>query len=298
MRNLLEIIIGFSAFGLIAYTLVISILILTGNTDKTFNDISIQLILSLILVGNFVYHYIKENKNPPPETTAISKAKAKKQSYDPAIDVLSFAHYQQKSETRWSDSDGDIHSMETEYASLRFYEDGTVIGKRAIAILKVEIKDSFVYKGTWNVSENKIELHLNKVKDVNDTIFKNISAEEERNMKYAGHITTDDEIIKEGVYSGTIKGNTIEIGTMVFSKITPDRLIITATQNECDSLESEFKKHPLVTGSFRNSGNWYSNGEEGPEWHTITFESRYELREKLENDLKKSTAAYSNMYWG
>ena len=108
--------------------------------------------------------------------------------------------------------------METEYACLRFYEDGTVIGKRAISILKLEIKDSFVYKGTWSVSENKIELHLNKVKDVNDTIFKNISAEEERNMKYAGHITTDDEIIKDGVYAGTIKGNTIEIGSMIFSK--------------------------------------------------------------------------------
>ena len=301
MRGFLHILIGIGIIILIGNTLYNSILILTGNTDKTFADISVQLFISLIIISALMYGLIKDQRKKTANKTSGANAvnsEVEKRAYNPAIDILSFDHYQQKSETWWSDSDGDSHSRSTKYASLRFYEDGTVIGKREIAILKLDVKDSFVYKGTWSVTENNLKLHLEKVQDVDDTVFHHISAEEERNMKYAGHITTDDDLVKAGVYRGTIKGNTLEIGSMVFSKVTPDRLIITASEDACDALANEFKNHPLVMDSFKSTGNWYSNGEEGPEWFTVTFESRYELREKLEQDLHNSKFDFHNLVWG
>ena len=117
-------------------------------------------------------------------------------------------------------------------------------------------------------------------------------------MKYAGHITHDDDLIKAGFYTGKIVGDTLQIGSMTFSKVTPSRLIITASESACDALQNEFRDHPLVTGSFTDSGFWYSNGETGPEWFTVTFESRYELREALEQAIKNSESDLSNMHWG
>ncbi|MEQ8302047.1 MAG: hypothetical protein RIB47_01555 [Cyclobacteriaceae bacterium] len=301
MRDFLQTLIGFGIIILMGYTLFVSILILTGNTDKTFGDISVQLVISLIFASIFMYEFIRSlRKKPTDKTSATSTVttEVEKRTYNAIIDILSFDHYQQKSETWWSDSDGDTHSRDIEYASLRFYEDGTVIGKRDIAILKLEMEDSYVYKGTWSVLENKLKFHLEKVQDVDDTIFKYISAEEQRDMKYAGHITVDDDLIKDGFYTGTIKGDTIEVGSMVFSKVIPSRLILTASEDACEDLENEFKNHPLVIRSYTDSGNWYSNGEEGPEWHTVTFESRYELREELERDLKNSKVDFYNMHWG
>ncbi len=298
MKDLFNILIGLSIIFLIGYTAVVSILILTGNTDKTFDDISVQLVVSLVFVGIFLFHFIKGLREPAGQTKAADIPTVETRPYNPELDQLSYSHYQQESETWWSDSDGDSHSRGTQYACLRFYEDGTVIAKRDLAILKLEVEESFVYKGNWSVSEQNIELQLDKVKDVDDTVSLNISPEEERDMKYAGHITHDDDLIKAGVYRGTIKGDTLQIGSMTFSKVTPSRLIITASESACDALESEFKDHPLVTGSFTDTGNWYSNGETGPEWFTVTFESRYELREELEKALKDSKTDFSNMFWG
>jgi hypothetical protein len=298
MKDLLNILIGFGIIFLIGYTTVVSILILTGNTEKTFDDISTQLVVSLVFVGIFTFHLIKGLGEPADKMKAADIPKVETRPYNPEIDQLSYGHYQQESETWWSDSDGDSHSRGTQYACLRFYEDGTVIAKRDIAILKLAIEDSYVYKGSWSVSENNISLQLDKVTNIDDTVSLDISPEEKRDMKYAGHISHDDDLIKAGFYTGTIKGDVLQIGSMTFSKVTPSRLIITASENECHALVNEFKDHPLVLGSFTSSGNWYSNGETGPEWYTVTFESRYELRQELEQALNNSSTDFSSKFWG
>ncbi|TCP28674.1 hypothetical protein EV195_101855 [Tenacibaculum skagerrakense] len=304
MKSFIEILIGLSIIFLLGYTLVMSILILAGYSDKTFDDISTQLVISLIFMIIFIHGFVSQGKKGKTSNTqqVIEQEKAspieKKQAYNPEFDKLHFGIYEQSCKTNWLDSDGDSYSTETEYANLRFYEDGVVIGIRQQAVLKKENPDSYVYKGTYIVKENTIELELNKVSDVNDKIFHYISPEEQRNMKYAGHIADDNDLIKQGKYKGHILGDSLTIGKFKFNLIKPSNLIITTSESNCNSLMKKFKDHPLVISSFTDSGYWYSNGETGPEWHTVTFKSRYELREGLEKDLKNCSIDFSNMFWG
>ena len=303
MKNLLQIIIGLIIISIIGYTLVISILIFTGNTDKTFDDIWFQLVVSSIFIIIFIVGFVKDRTSAKSIQTNTKKANKnittkKEHKFNPEFDKLHYGIYEQSSKTWWSDSDGDSHSRETVYANLRFYEDGTVIGIRQQSVLKKENPGSFVYKGTYMLSGNKIEFTLDKVVDTDDTVFHYITPEEQRDMKFAGHIANDDDLIKAGTYKGLIIGSSLQIGKYEFNLITPNRLIITASESACDSLEKQFKNHPLVLGSFTHSGNWYTNGETGPEWYTVTFESRYELREELEKALKNSSTDFYNMHWG
>lgn len=302
MKGILQVIVGLSALFLIGYTLIVSILILTGNTDKTFADISIQLVISCILVITLVLGFLGDRKRP--KSSQRSENPTASDGSDqpkPVVHPEGHLHngiYEQSSRTWWYDSDGDQHEGETEYADLRFYEDGTVIGIRKQAIPKKENPDSFVYQGRYSQNENRIDFTLKKVVDTDDRVVHHISSEEQRNMKYAGHIVSDDDLIQAGTYSGVIAENSLQIGEFEFRRITPDRLIVTASEEACDLLKNQFQDHPLVLGCFMNSGNWYSNGETGPEWYTVTFESRYELRQKLEEDIRSATLDIHNMFWG
>ena len=275
------------------YVVVTAILILFGWTDTPFSEISIPFYILLIAFVFKVFRIMK---------TDTSKVKEKAQEkiidqYNPHIDVLELAMYEQKCETWWSDSDGDSHHRPTVYACLRFYEDGTIIGIRDRSILKLEDSSSFVYKGIWSLKENRLHFNLEKVKEIDDAVKHTISKEEERNMKYAGHVANDYSLIKNGIYSGTVKGNTLYLNDFHFTLVKMSLLIITASEESCDELYAKFKNHALVNNCYTNSGNWYSNGETGPEWFTVTFESRYELKDDLERDIKEYSTDYSNMFW-
>ena len=80
------------------------------------------------------------------------------------------------------------------------------------------------------------------------------------------------------------------------------RLIITAEESVCDALEQHIKEHPLVEHTFQNSGFWYSNGETGPEWFTLTIEADYSKKDEVESlvdtALKELGKSAGNRFWG
>ena len=79
------------------------------------------------------------------------------------------------------------------------------------------------------------------------------------------------------------------------------RYIITASENICFTLAYKLKEHSLVIDTFENTGNWYTNGETGPEWFTVTIEAEWKNKEAVEHlvseELKKMNCSASNFYW-
>lgn len=49
----------------------------------------------------------------------------------------------------------------------------------------------------------------------------------------------------------------------------PYRFIFTHSEEALDAIESVVANHPKVERVFQDSGYWYSNGETGPEWHSM-----------------------------
>ena len=80
------------------------------------------------------------------------------------------------------------------------------------------------------------------------------------------------------------------------------RWIVQASEETCDLLAEEMKSCPQVVGTFTDSGFWYSNGETGPEWFTVTVEANYYDKEKVEAFLeeicKLKGLKTGNAYWG
>ena len=80
------------------------------------------------------------------------------------------------------------------------------------------------------------------------------------------------------------------------------RYIITASEETCSYLCDRIKTHPLVNATFENSGYWYSNGETGPEWFTVTIEADYKHKEKIEQlvseALQEIGKGANNYFWG
>ena len=80
------------------------------------------------------------------------------------------------------------------------------------------------------------------------------------------------------------------------------RYIITASEETCAALAISLKSHPKVLNTFEDTGNWYSNGETGPEWFTVTIEANYKDKEIIEdlvsNELQKLGKSAGNTFWG
>ena len=78
--------------------------------------------------------------------------------------------------------------------------------------------------------------------------------------------------------------------------------IITASSNVCSALASRLEKHPLVLRVYEDSGFWYSNGETGPEWFTVTIQTHWKNKKEIEDlvkeELKKLNKSANNFYWG
>jgi hypothetical protein len=80
------------------------------------------------------------------------------------------------------------------------------------------------------------------------------------------------------------------------------RYIITASEGTCSFLCNYLKGHKLIQDTFENSGFWYSNGETGPEWFTVTIEADYKHKEEIEKlvsvTLQSAGRTASNYFWG
>ena len=80
------------------------------------------------------------------------------------------------------------------------------------------------------------------------------------------------------------------------------RYIITASEETCEKLSESLKSHPLVIHTFENTGNWYTNGETGPEWFTVTIEAKWKHKEAIEElvsqELNRLNLSVGNRYWG
>ena len=83
---------------------------------------------------------------------------------------------------------------------------------------------------------------------------------------------------------------------------TASRYIITASEETCAALAINLKSHPKVLSTFEDTGNWYTNGETGPEWFTVTVEADYKDKETIEelvsNELQKLGRSAGNTFWG
>lgn len=80
------------------------------------------------------------------------------------------------------------------------------------------------------------------------------------------------------------------------------RYIITASEGTCSFLCHQLKGHKLVQDTFEDSGFWYSNGETGPEWFTVTIEADCKYKEEIENlvseTLKEADRTVRSCFWG
>lgn len=80
------------------------------------------------------------------------------------------------------------------------------------------------------------------------------------------------------------------------------RYIITASEGVCGALASSLKSHPKVLSTFEDTGFWYTNGETGPEWFTVTIEANYDDKEEIEDlvatELNALGKSADNYYWG
>ncbi len=302
MKRTFTTILGAIVLLMAFYTITTLILIIFGWTETKISEIAIPLvIIGIFFIAMVIGYYQKDKKETIQTITVKQNSQIKEpiqRGYDPLIDKLEFGLYDQSVKSWWYDSDGDLHNHSLDHACIRFYENGDIIASRNKGILKIEEEDSFTYKGTWKRDKNKLTISLEKVKEVNDSLEIYISPEDRRNMKYAGSIADDNSLIKAGSYNAIIKGDILEFSSFEFKKFRPSRLIITASESACSELKRKFNDHPLVLGSFTDSGNWYTNGETGPEWFTVTFESRYELKNELEKDIQASCISYSNLFWG
>lgn len=78
-------------------------------------------------------------------------------------------------------------------------------------------------------------------------------------------------------------------------------LIITAQEPICDQLEGLIKDHPLVINTFQDTGNWYTNGETGPEWFTLHIETASKNCNKIDalvdEQLTLINKSANNRYW-
>jgi hypothetical protein len=84
-------------------------------------------------------------------------------------------------------------------------------------------------------------------------------------------------------------------------QLTVSKLIVTASEDTCRELESKISNHDAVIDTFQDSGNWYSNGETGPEWFTIHIISSEGRKEEIEAlvklELKKMEKFSHNLFW-
>ena len=303
MKNIFYLLIGGGIIGYLIYVLVQIFLIAFGANESTWSTISGHLIAGGILLLLLVLSYFLGDKKEHSSENQLSSTSQNitTPSYNQYEDKLHFTVYQQNSKTWWFDTDGDKHEHSTVYANLRFYEDGTVIGIRSTKIPKVNVPGSFTLKGNWTVDKNMVSLSLKKIVEIDDTIKIDITEYEERQMKYAGKIADDNSLIKAGEFQGIIQGNNITIGNHLFSKLPVSTLIVTAGEDTCEELESKISNHDYIVKTFQDTGNWYSNGETGPEWFTIHITTTQDRKEDIETlvnlELKKMDKLGSNLYW-
>ena len=86
------------------------------------------------------------------------------------------------------------------------------------------------------------------------------------------------------------------------SSIKTHNLIIVASEHNCNIIEANLKGHPYAIDIFQETGNWYTNGETGPEWFTVTIKALSKHTSEIERAVRELTAkrgiSIGNMYWG
>ena len=302
MKNIFYLLIGGGVIGYLIYVLVQVFLISFSLNESNWSTFSGHLIaggiLSLVLV--LIYFFGNKKENSPENQQSSTSKNITTPPYNQFEDKLEFTVYQQNFKTWWFDNNGDKHDHSTIYANLRFYDDGTIIGIRSIEIPKVNFEGSFTMIGSWTVDKNKLNLTLQKIVEIDDTIKIDVTEDEERQMKYAGKIADDNSLIKAGEFQGIIQGNNITIGNHVFTKLPVSTLIVTASKDTCAELESRITNHDYVMDTFQDTGNWYSNGKTGPEWFTIHINTSQDRKEDIETlvnlELKKMEKLASNLF--
>lgn len=79
------------------------------------------------------------------------------------------------------------------------------------------------------------------------------------------------------------------------------KYIITASSKVCGILSENLKNNEFVISTFEDSGFWYTNGETGPEWFTVTIKAKWEHKKQIEElvkaELQKINVGASNFYW-
>lgn len=67
-------------------------------------------------------------------------------------------------------------------------------------------------------------------------------------------------------------------------------MIFTHDESALDAIESTVSEHSAVIDVFQDSGQWYSNGESGPEWftmHVVCLKKDQEGVKQMINDVLK-----------
>ncbi|RMG68824.1 MAG: hypothetical protein D6722_11340 [Bacteroidetes bacterium] len=235
MQNLLTTMLGFAVLAYMGYVLGLTAKVMFGWGEASWDEalghwVFVGIVGLLMLIG----HVWGDREEAGTEKAAEKNPyggggqnpnRDSEPDFNPYLDQLEWGVYRQEALSWWFDSDGDRHERGIYHASLRFYEDGTVIGIRSSAFPKREMPDSFTLKGTFTVQKNRLALSLEKVREVDDTIFTYISPEEQREMKYYGEIADDNSLIKAGLYQGRISGHTLLIGVHPFTLAKLAKLI-------------------------------------------------------------------------
>lgn len=75
--------------------------------------------------------------------------------------------------------------------------------------------------------------------------------------------------------------------------------IVVHDEEILDAIEPAVKGHPEVIDSFQDTGNWYSNGETGPEWFSMHVYCREDdsdrVKEFVREELRKLNAYHDDI---
>lgn len=308
MKSCLTTALGLAVMLYLFYVVVESFKLIVGWSDIPISEmVNHYVFIGVVIFLNLLLTYFSKNRksqqasSTSEQTSQSSLSFTFRDTFNPYEDIIHPAVYQQKFKTWWYTSDSEEVTHSYQYGTLRFYEDGIVIGNRNAKVPKLNLPESFGLKGTWEVDQNKVTLSLEKTTQEDDTIQVHIREEHKREMKYYGEIADDNSIIKAGKYSGKVKGDTIRLGDFQFNKVKTSTLIITADDGDCSRLQRAVEPNEYVISTYEDSGFWYTNGETGPEWFTLhikTFSNATEIIDQLVSDVSEELGiSIYNHYW-
>lgn len=116
-----------------------------------------------------------------------------------------------------------------------------------------------------------------------------------------GYFSEKENKKKDAYAIEDVTKNQSEPKMLLSNEVPILKLIITASEETCSFLAKNLLDHDLVIGTFEDSGNWYTNGETGPEWFTVSIhtfsKNRAAIDALVDEKVKEFDLNVFNRFW-